>query len=1434
MNLLEFIIPTAREELLRVRTDAYSVLQLVGEKELRSKLTEVKLYLKEQGAEFILDNFDTYFSVYYYHEKLSLEILYTAYRDLHIAVGELAKQLGFILNDKDNIIDELKFKYNKILKMLLFIYVKIAVTLEQRNEKLTQELQYKEGKKKKATATDADTYCVDKVASMVSISHVLQHDIGVFWDPPIADDVLVNTVADMCYRFLELGSIKTSKEARIEIFHVFGNLIARYHHSMTFVVRLVQLIKIHEHVAQIVHEGIELLVRQHACSSMIRELVREMTEWQTEEQYQDSQGTRNCATVLTNMATAMSELMLPEVVYLQNYLTHESPNLRNSILAVIVEVILTVLTKPDLSDEHRQFRDELIDILTEHIRDTAAQVRAKVFQHWARLQKEDSVPLKVQSRILGHVVAHLCDKSALVRKSAANCLAAFLKFNKYAAHLNLDELKGKLFEKRSELLKKQAEMGDTDAQERLQYEEEWEKHEAEIKRYISINFDTLSTDDVPEIQEKDLPQTLREYVAKKYFKTALNLCYSAFEKAPMWKEVNSALSDRHDFFFGLVHSLFITTTVDIGPIQSDGKDSNGADDGSGSNSDDNNTSTRSESNRNKSKSTAIDPNEVNGFNEELLNEVIQLKCVVEYYENAVAYLELINSALQPMCGLLRSAAAGDMAEAVAFFIAASQFGIKNFECGILTMFTVMRRCEPDRKTNIVNALKKIYLVTDGENTSQHCIIVVERLIKLVKEVTYLYVNDFKTLIAEWVSKGTVDNQIIDTLWKYYLRRVSCSDEDSRAALQLLGMASLGRPSIINRNVKLISETAFAESRRYDLLLFNDACVALCLGFSEKPVLTAKDPPTRLKLTEPLWQDVITIIVDNFTKPVSVFTEPISSAVTLIYKLCSKPERLIEQLLSKVLSVVNESAISVEVDPLSQKSTQTPNVPTHSLKNYIIIRCVHLFGAIAFAQLNHLDEAVYKEMKRRQFILEEKKNPENAKSGNDLKKNNNRKRKMQDCNTSTASMQSNSSIRTNANSTFRNASEVVNSTNTTDDADESMLEGAQGEDADAEFITHTLESSTISKLTCLGILSKMIIHICQRPDLYDDVDLQCSAVIALMRYMLVSSVFCTEHIQLIFTMLEKSSYPSVKCNILIHCSDILERFPNQIEPWSDRIYHRLKDEHLEVRRTTFYILSNLLLRDMIRIKGESSSMAGSIVDKNPEISQMAKHFFQDLSQKSCNMHNFLPDIFSHLCAEKYSTSDIQTIMAFLFDLVSKDRVLESLVDRFCLKYTGTFDNDVLKNITYCLSLIQYNEKMLRKLVESFQSYKHAIFINDVYIMFKKIMAACSKTNKAASQKGDLKPLVAELESLIEKAFGAGVDSGAGTRIDDPEGGEQSQPVVFKKPRTVVPKSAIGRRRGGRKPLASINNESDSDETSRRASTRRLKAKYPVESDEEDSD
>lgn len=148
-------------------------------------------------------------------------------------------------------------------------------------------------------------------------------------------------------------------------------------------------------------------------------------------------------------------------------------------------------------------------------------------------------------------------------------------------------------------------------------------------------------------------------------------------------------------------------------------------------------------------------------------------------------------------------------------------------------------------------------------------------------------------------------------------------------------------------------------------------------------------------------------------------------------------------------------------------------------------------------------------------------------------------------------------------------------------------------------------------------------------------------------MLISSKFCENKVQLLFTILEKSPSIELQCLILMHCTDLLTRFPNIVEPWTPRIYSMLKHPEVAVRKIAFFTLSNLVLRDMIKVRSHISEMAACMYDTSQEIADMCKVFFGRLAQKDNNLVNLIPDILSQLIKiEELSDENLRNILKYV--------------------------------------------------------------------------------------------------------------------------------------------------------------------------------------------
>ena len=127
------------------------------------------------------------------------------------------------------------------------------------------------------------------------------------------------------------------------------------------------------------------------------------------------------------------------------------------------------------------------------------------------------------------------------------------------------------------------------------------------------------------------------------------------------------------------------------------------------------------------------------------------------------------------------------------------------------------------------------------------------------------------------------------------------------------------------------------------------------------------------------------------------------------------------------------------------------------------------------------------------------------------------------------------------------------------------------------------------------------------------------------------------------MLDKSTLEAVRANTVIAASDLACRFPNLLEPWTPYIYaryistvahvnmatssyavstlYRLTDHAPLVRHNALTVLTHLILNDMIKVRGQISSMARCLEDSDTKIADLAKLFFHELAKKVAHIVDF---------------------------------------------------------------------------------------------------------------------------------------------------------------------------------------------------------------------
>ena len=78
----------------------------------------------------------------------------------------------------------------------------------------------------------------------------------------------------------------------------------------------------------------------------------------------------------------------------------------------------------------------------------------------------------------------------------------------------------------------------------------------------------------------------------------------------------------------------------------------------------------------------------------------------------------------------------------------------------------------------------------------------------------------------------------------------------------------------------------------------------------------------------------------------------------------------------------------------------------------------------------------------------------------------------------------------------------------------------------------------------------------------------------------------------------------------------------------------------------------------------------------------------------------------------------------FSLIEKDKHLEALVEKLCLRFRVTKTERQWRDLAFCLSNFTYSDKAVKKLIENFECFSDKLHEDSVYEAFNTIMTMVS--------------------------------------------------------------------------------------------------------------
>ncbi|KAL0383464.1 UNVERIFIED_CONTAM: Condensin complex subunit [Sesamum calycinum] len=510
-------------------------------------------------------------------------------------------------------------------------------------------------------------------------------------------------------------------------------------------------------------------------------------------------------------------------------------------------------------------------------------------------------------------------------------------------------------------------------------------------------------------------------------------------------------------------------------------------------------------------------------------------------------------------------------------------------------------------------------------------------------------------------------------------------------------AKKSSPTVLSSHLQDIVDIGFGRWAKVEPLLARTACLAL-------QRLSEEDKKKLLSTNGNRVFGILEGLVSGFSLPENIWYAAADRAIAALYTIHPTPETIAADLVKKSLKSVFDSSEGSEVlpDMDSDRYHVFTSVQVAKLSRYLFI-----VSHVAMNQLVYIESCVRKiqkaKAKKEKMVAEDRKLDENTAS--DAQK---------------------------------------------DDSINSELGLAASEDAMLDSLAERAEKEIVSggvtEKNLIGNCAPFLSKLCRNFGLMQKYpELQASGMLALCRLMIIDAEFCESNLQLLFTVVENAPSETVRSNCTIALGDLAVRFPNLLEPWTENMYARLRDQSLSVRKNAVLVLSHLILNDMMKVKGYINEMAMRLEDEDERISNLARLFFHELSKKGNNpIYNLLPDILGKLSCQNLTGESFCNIMQFLIGSIKKDKQMEALVEKLCNRFTGVSDIRQWEYISYCLSQLAFTEKSMRKLMESFKAYEHVLSEDTVMEKFRNII---NKGKKFA--KPELKSTIEEFEEKIIK-------------------------------------------------------------------------------------
>lgn len=616
------------------------------------------------------------------------------------------------------------------------------------------------------------------------------------------------------------------------------------------------------------------------------------------------------------------------------------------------------------------------------------------------------------------------------------------------------------------------------------------------------------------------------------------------------------------------------------------------------------------------KATAIKKAAEQAATSELL---ARLQLTRKYYNEAIRFIEVLQSSSGLVAQLLSSRNKSEAIEAMDFFVVLDAYKVETSRSGIRRMLRLIwTKGNSDEgkgvQTHLIDCYKGLFFeAPDSFSPNDAANYIARNMISLTFGSTPAELTCLEQLLSTMMRAGHISDAVIAKLWQVYgVQKKEISRTQRRGAIIVLGMLALADPEVVIKEIETMLRIGLGSLGRSDLVLAKYTCIAL------RRMVPGRQAKSKDVGIPKLGNDhaVLTklgAIVETISDSKEWYGVA-EQAIGAIYALSKHPDVLCSDILKRKTRFVFQPQIQRSPSKVSDdgEEQRPETAPTdgqgakQETSSTSLSQLLFVVGHIAIKQIVHL-ELCELDFKRRKAEQEKNK-------------------------TTNASNQKNDNA----------------------EDDELDLIGGTTEDDFQDAMAHIRERELLyGENSLLSNFGPLVTEICANSNIYADRNLQAAATLCMAKLMCVSADYCEKNLPLLITIMERSEDPTVRSNAVIALGDMAVCFNHLIDENTDFLYRRLNDDEASVKRTCLMTLTFLILAGQVKVKGQLGEMAKCLEDEDKRIADLARMFFTELAGKDNAVYNHFVDMFSLLSAERnLEEASLRRIVKFLIGFVEK--------------------------------------------------------------------------------------------------------------------------------------------------------------------------------------